>query len=237
MLQPTNIEFNNWLKNFKIVKQEDGSIGLPGAKTKIIGDYTKRYLEQCKDGIMPDLKLIATTSQVEAVKNDVVLIPQQPKHMGKATDKPITCLLDVPKEAIVEPRIRGSGIAQRIEEARTTEIEDEVPLIDSKAITHNNQHSRISEAERFEEIKKNNATHNPTSLNLHPDLIKDIKQRIITFEMISLSKFTIKQNFYMTDTVVSLAKKYNGKYDPDKRVDFTYEKYKEAANEIIKLQF
>jgi galactitol-specific phosphotransferase system IIB component len=91
---------------------------------------------------------------------------------------------------------------------------------------------KIEQDEKFQ--KYNDKSSIPQSNQIQEQL-KEAKQRIITFEMIAMNKFTIKQNFYMADTIVSIAKKQGGVYNPEKREWIMHmKKYKETAEEIIR---
>ena len=228
MLQPTNIEFNSWVKNLKITVDNTGNISLAGTNTEIIGENTRKYLQQWADGTIPKINLIKNPNLPQNLESDVVLIPTAPKHMGKATEKEITWILDWTSE--LSKGKKGSNIGQKIEEARTCEIaKDTVAGIES---SYHDDFIQTNEKELNDEENKRSTMTIPVQI---PDANKESKQRIITFEMQEDYKFAIKQNFYMADTIVSIAKKYKGQYFAEtKEWILKMKNYKEAAEEIMK---
>lgn len=62
----------------------------------------------------------------------------------------------------------------------------------------------------------------------------DVKAKTLTFEMVAMNRFTMRLNFYMSNNIVSIAKRYDGKFDTDKKEWVLHmKKYKECAEEII----
>jgi len=64
-------------------------------------------------------------------------------------------------------------------------------------------------------------------------VLRDQKAKLFTFEMISINRFAIAQNFFIPEEIVQILKKYGGAYDFEQRewiVSLT--KYKEVAMEI-----
>ena len=226
MLQPTNIEFNTWIKNLKITVGEDGSISLPDTNTEIIGENTRSCLQQCKDGFFK-INLIKNQNQPLYNESDVVLIPTAPKHMGKATEKEITWILDCPSDLYKNKK--GSNISQKIEEARTWETTNDYVRMNEPICLEDQEPTNCDGQE-----EGNPKTSRSVSIQIS-EINKESKQRIITFEMQEDYKFAIKQNFYMADAIVSIAKKFKAQYIPEnKEWILKMKNYKEAAEEIIK---
>ena len=64
-------------------------------------------------------------------------------------------------------------------------------------------------------------------------ILRDPKAKLITFELISIHRFAITQNFFMPEEIVQILKKYGGAFDYESREWFvSLNKYKELATEI-----
>jgi hypothetical protein len=48
-------------------------------------------------------------------------------------------------------------------------------------------------------------------------VLRDLKAKLITLEMISINKFSVTQNFCIPEEVVEILKKYGGSYDFEQR--------------------
>lgn len=64
-------------------------------------------------------------------------------------------------------------------------------------------------------------------------ILRDPKARLITFEMISIKRFCVNQNFQMPEEVVQILKRHGGIFDFESREWIVnLNKYKEVATEI-----
>ena len=64
-------------------------------------------------------------------------------------------------------------------------------------------------------------------------ILRDPKAKLITFEMVSINKFSICLNFFMPEELVMILKKHGGAYDFNNREWIvSLNKYKEVAIEI-----
>jgi hypothetical protein len=48
-------------------------------------------------------------------------------------------------------------------------------------------------------------------------VLRDVKAKLITLEMISINKFSVTQTFCIPEEVVEILKKYGGSYDFEQR--------------------
>jgi SNF2 family DNA or RNA helicase len=63
--------------------------------------------------------------------------------------------------------------------------------------------------------------------------LRDQKAKLITFEMISINRFAVTQNFFMPEDIVQILKKYGGAFDFTSREWIVgLNKYKEVATDI-----
>ena len=53
----------------------------------------------------------------------------------------------------------------------------------------------------------------PLEMNGEKVVLRDPKAKLITFEMISIHRFAVTQNFFMPEEIVQMLKKYGGAFD------------------------
>jgi hypothetical protein len=64
-------------------------------------------------------------------------------------------------------------------------------------------------------------------------VLRDAKAKLIAFEMISIHRFAVTQNFFMPEEIVQILKRYGGAFDFNAREWIvSLNKYKEVASEI-----